>query len=151
VYVVMKHLHLTQSYIGMIVFYSGLLVPLAVFLYTGFVRTLPREYEESARVDGASLLRTFFRIVLPLMRPVTATVAIIIGLITWNDFFHPLIFLNGTNKEPLPLAIYSLAAQYTSQWNVLFAALAISMLPMLVFFLIAQRRLVATLAGGLRG
>ena len=82
-------------------------MPFSVFLYTGFVRALPKEYEEAARVDGAASLRTFRSVVFPLLRPVTGTVAILTGLIIWNDFFLSLIFLNGTDKTPLPVAVYT--------------------------------------------
>ena len=86
----------------MILFYTGLLMPLTVFLYTGFVRTLPRDYEEAAQVDGATQWRTFTRVVLPLLLPVTGTVAVLDALFVWNDFFTQLIFLSGTHNETVP-------------------------------------------------
>ena len=103
-YSVLQHL-LVGSYLGIILLYTGIWMPFSVFLYTGFVRALPKEYEEASTVDGASTLRTFRKVVFPLLRPVTGTVAIFTGLIIWNDFFLSLIFLNGTNKTPLPVAV----------------------------------------------
>jgi raffinose/stachyose/melibiose transport system permease protein len=150
-YSAMRKLHLVGTTVGMVLLYVGLLMPLAVFLYAGFIRTLPREYEEAAQVDGAGLLRTFFRIVFPLLRPITGTVAVLAALFTWNEFFLPLIFLGGTKSEPLPVAIYAFVGEFTSQWNLICAAVGISVLPMLIFFLIAQKQLIRGFAGGIRG
>ena len=75
----MRHLGLVGTYLGMIVLNVGLLMPLTVFLYTGFIRALPRDYEEAAQVDGAGILRTYARVVFPLLRPVTGTVAVLTG------------------------------------------------------------------------
>ena len=86
-YVAMRHLGLVGNYLGMIVLNVGLLMPLTVFLYTGFIRALPRDYEEAARVDGAGILRIYARVVFPLLRPITGTVAVLIGIFIWNDFF----------------------------------------------------------------
>jgi raffinose/stachyose/melibiose transport system permease protein len=151
IYVVMRNLHLTGSYVGMIILYAGLLMPLSVFLYTGFVRALPREYEESARVDGAGLVRTFARVVFPLLRPVTGTTAVLTGIFIWNDFFNPLIFLGGTKKATLPVTIYSFVGENISKWNVIFAGVIISILPVLAFYLLAQRQLIRGFSGGIRG
>jgi raffinose/stachyose/melibiose transport system permease protein len=150
-YVLMRKVDLIGSYLGMTVLWVGFATPLTVFLYTGFVRTLPREYEEAAQVDGASLFHTFVRVVFPLLRPVTGTVAILVGLLVWNDFFFSLIFLGGSNRQTLPVAIYSFVGEYVTQWNLVFAAVAIALLPMLAFFLFAQRHLIRGFAGGIRG
>ena len=88
---------------------------------------LPKEYEEASRVDGATSLRTFRKVVFPLLRPVTGTVAIFTGLIIWNDFFLSLIFLNGTNKTPLPVAVYTFVGAFASRWNLIFAAVIVSL------------------------
>jgi raffinose/stachyose/melibiose transport system permease protein len=150
-YVAMRHLHLTSTLFGMAVLYTGLFMPLTVFLYTGFIRTLPREYEEAAQVDGAGLLRTFARVVFPLLYPITGTVAILAGLTIWNDFFVPLIFLSGSKNETLPVAIYSFAGEYSTEWNKVFAGVAVSILPILAFYLFAQRQMIRGFSGGIRG
>jgi raffinose/stachyose/melibiose transport system permease protein len=149
-YAVLRHLHLVGSYFGIILLYTGIWMPFSVFLYTGFVRALPKEYEEAARVDGASMLRTFRRVVFPLLRPVTGTVAIFTGLSIWNDFFLSLIFLNGTNKVPLPVAVYTFVGAFASRWNLIFAAVIVSLLPVLIFFLFAQRQLIRGFTGGIK-
>ena len=151
IYVVMRDLGLVGTYQGMIILYTALLMPLTVFLYTGFIRALPREYEEAAQVDGATLMRTFFRVVFPLMRPVTATVALLTGIIIWNEFFVPLIFLTGSDKQPLNVAIYSFVGENLTQWNVIFAAVLISLAPIAAFYIFAQKGLIKGFAGGIRG
>jgi raffinose/stachyose/melibiose transport system permease protein len=151
IYVAMRSLHLVPSYFGQILLEIGLLMPLTVFLYTGFVRALPREYEEAAQVDGAGMLRTFIRNLFPLLRPVTGTVAVLTGIVVWNDFFLPVIFLSGSHYMPLPVAVYSFVGDYLSQWNFIFAAVIIAILPILGFYLFAQRQLIRGFSGGIRG
>lgn len=150
IYAVMRHAGLLGTQLGMIVLYSGLLMPLAVFLYTGFTRSLPREYEEAAQVDGSSRFQTFTRIIFPLLGPATGTVAILAGLIIWNDFFTALIFLSGSSNATLPVVIYGFVGANVSAWNVIFAAIVISMLPVLAFYLFAQRRFIQGFAGGIK-
>jgi raffinose/stachyose/melibiose transport system permease protein len=151
IYVAMRSFGLVPSYAGMILLNIGLLMPLTVFLYTGFVRTLPKEYEEAAQVDGAGLIRTFIRVVFPLLRPITGTVAVLTGVITWNEFFLPLIFTSGSNYQTLPVSIYSFVGEYTTQWNFVFAAVVIALAPALAFYLFAQKQLIQGFAGGIRG
>ena len=150
-YVGLRALGLVGNYAGMIVLWVGVMMPLAVFLYTGFVRQLPRDYEEAARMDGAGTLRTFLRVVFPLLRPVTGTVAILTGMFIWNDFFASLIFLGGTDYETLPVAIYSFVGEYVTQWNLVFAAVVIALAPLVAFFIVAQRQMIRGFAGGIRG
>jgi raffinose/stachyose/melibiose transport system permease protein len=149
-YVVMNHLGISSSYVGMILLQSGLLMPLSVFLYTGFVRTLPRDYEEAAYVDGAGRLRTFFFVVFPLLLPITGTVAVLTGVIVWNDFFLQLIFLAGSAKQTIPVAIYSFVGEYTTNWSLVFATVLLSIIPILVFYLFAQRQLIRGFSGGIK-
>ncbi len=151
VYVMLRKLHLIGTYAGMIILWVGILTPLTVFLYTGFVRTLPRDYEEAARMDGAGLWRTYLRVVFPLLRPITGTVAILTGLFIWNDFFVSLIFLGGSNHQTLPVAVYTFVGDYVTRWNLVFATVIIALLPLLAFFLIAQKQMIRGFSGGIRG
>jgi len=149
-YIGARNLGLVGSPLGMIVIYTGQLLPLSVFLYTGFFRRLPREYEEAATIDGATRLQVFSRVVLPLMSPATGTVAILAGLICWNDFFTALIFLNGTQWQTLPVVMYNYVGSLVSQWNLIFAVVIISMVPILAFYVFAQKRFIQGYAGGLK-
>jgi raffinose/stachyose/melibiose transport system permease protein len=150
-YVEARTLGLTGSPWGMIVVYTGVLMPLSVFLYGGFFRRLSTDYEEAAVIDGASRAMVFIRIVFPLMGPATGTVAILAGLIVWNDFFTALVFLNGSQWQTLPVAMYNFVGGLVSQWNLIFAVVLISMVPILAFYFVAQKRFIQGYAGGLKG
>jgi raffinose/stachyose/melibiose transport system permease protein len=149
-YVEARNLGLVGSKIGMIIIYTGVLLPLSVFLYAGFFRTLPHEYEEAATIDGASRIQTFLRVVFPLMSPATGTVSILAGLIVWNDFFTPLIFLNGSDSQTLPVVMYNYVGALVSQWNMIFAIVLISMVPILAFYVVAQKKFIQGFSGGLK-
>lgn len=148
---VLNSLGLTGTRPGVILVYTGFMMPLTVFLYAGFMRGVPYEYEEAAEVDGAGPLRLYWRVIFPLVRPVTWTVAILTGLFVWNDLFVSLVFLSGTSNATLPVALYSFAEVSLGQWQLVFAAVGIAILPALVFYLLAQRRIVAGFAGGIKG
>lgn len=150
-YIGARTIGLTGSLWGMVILYTGMLLPLSIFLYAGFFRSLGTEYEEAATIDGASRAQIFFRIVLPLMSPATGTVAILAGLIVWNDFFTSLIFLGGSANQTLPVAMYYYIGSLVSSWNKIFAIVIVSMIPILAFYLFAQKRFIQGFAGGLKG
>tara|TARA_R110002051_G_scaffold325483_1_gene428132 strand:- start:6716 stop:7537 length:822 start_codon:yes stop_codon:yes gene_type:complete len=136
---------------SLIIFYIGLQMPFSVFLYTGFLRSLPREYEEAAWIDGASTFRTFWQVVFPLLRPITGTVVILNGIFVWNDFLTPLLYLSGTPNQTIPVAIFSFIDQYVSDWSLVFAGLTIGVAPILLVFFILQKTVIRGFAGGLKG
>jgi len=150
-YVIFLKLGLIGSYLGMIILWIGIFSPLTVFLYTGFVRSLPRDYEEAARVDGAGTIRIYLRVVLPLLRPITGTVAILTGLFIWNDFFVSLIFLSGSKHQTLPVAVYTFVGEYLTQWQLVFATVLIALAPVFLFFVVAQKQMIRGFSGGIRG
>lgn len=137
----MQKLGLVGSYLSVILYYVGTFMPLAVAMYVSFLRVVPRQCEEAAQIDGAHWITIFTRVVFPLLRPATGTVAILAGLLIWNDFFAPLIFLSGSAHATLPVVIYSLVGGLGSQWNVIFASITISVLPLIAIFLIGQRQM----------
>jgi raffinose/stachyose/melibiose transport system permease protein len=151
VYIGARTLGLVGSMWGLIIVYVGTLMPLAVFLYAGFFRGLGREYEEAAAIDGAGPARVFFSVVLPLMAPATGTVAILTGLIVWNDFFTALIFLGGSDSQTLAVSMYYYVGSLVSAWNKIFAIVIVSMVPILALYLFAQKRFIQGFAGGLKG
>jgi raffinose/stachyose/melibiose transport system permease protein len=151
IYVALRQVGLLGTHAGAILLYAGLLLPLSVFLYTGFVRALPRDYEEAAFIDGASRWQAFTRIIFPLLSSVTGTVAVLTALIVWNDFFTQLVFFGGgANNRTLPVAIYSFVGEYESQWNVVFAAVAIALAPVLALYFFAQGSLIQGFTGGIK-
>lgn len=149
-YIGARALGLLGSPVGMAVIYVALLMPLAVFLYGGFIRALPTEYEEAATIDGAGPLRTYVQVVFPLLAPATGTIAIMTGIIVWNDFFTPLIFLNGSEAATLPVVVYSYVNGIIVQWNNIFAVLIVALLPITVLYLIMQKRFIQGFSGGLK-
>ena len=144
----MHDLQLINTYYGVILLYIAVNLPFVIFLYTGFIKTVPRELEEAAVLDGASPMRIFWLVVFPLLRPVTATVAITSALTTWNDFFIPLIFLQRDGMQTLPLAIYDFVGQFNNNWSLIFASVIISSLPLIALFLILQRYFIKGIAAG---
>jgi raffinose/stachyose/melibiose transport system permease protein len=150
-YAFMVNVGLAGTRLGLIIIYVGLLLPLAVFLYTGFLRGLPSAYEEAARVDGASSLRILRQIVFPLVRPVTGAVAILTGLFVWNDFFTPLVYVGGTSNETLPVAVYSFVGRYSTDWSLIFASAAIALAPVIVIYALTQRYVMKGFVSTLRG
>jgi raffinose/stachyose/melibiose transport system permease protein len=150
IYVALRQIGLLGTQAGAILLYTGLLLPLSVFLYTGFIAALPRDYEDAAFIDGASHWQAFIRVVFPLLWGITATVAVLTSLIVWNDFFTQLVFFGGgVNNRTLPVAIYNFVGEYESQWNVVFAAVAIALAPVLALYLFAQRNLIKGFTGGI--
>ena len=150
-YIGARSVGLTGNALGMILLWIGILIPLSVFLYASFFRGLTTEYEEAAVIDGASPTQAFFRVVLPLMAPATGTVAILAGLIVWNDFFNSLIFLGGSTTQTLPVAMYTYVGGLVSAWNKIFAVVIISMVPILLFYMFAQKKFIQGFAGGIKG
>jgi len=150
-YKVMKDAGLLGSYTSMVLFYTGLQMPFTIFLYTGFLRALPREYGEAALVDGATHLQSFMRVTFPLLRPITGTVIILNAVFVWNDFLTPLVYLGGTPNETLPVVVYQFVGQYVSNWGYVFAAVVLASLPILLVFLLLQRYVIKGFASGLKG
>lgn len=150
-FVAMTNSGLGGTRVGLVLVYLGMLLPLSIFLYTAFFRRMPVDYEQAALVDGASRVQVFVDVVLPLMRPVTGTVAVLCGLLVWNDFFTPLTFVGGTDKVTLPVAIYSFVGQYTSQWQLIFASIVIALAPIMLVYLVFQRYIIRGFASGVRG
>jgi raffinose/stachyose/melibiose transport system permease protein len=150
VYIGAKTLGLLGTPWGMGIIYMGMLMPLSILLYTGFIRTLPYEYEEAAYIDGSSRIRTFTQVVFPLLSPVTGTVAIMTGIIIWNDFFTPLIFMAGSDSPTLGLVIYNFVGGIVTEWNQVFAILIMAMLPMTFLYLVFQKKFIQGFAGGIK-
>ncbi|CAH0121484.1 L-arabinose transport system permease protein AraQ [Paenibacillus sp. CECT 9249] len=147
-FLLMKQLQLFNSPWSLILVFTAAGLPLSILICTGFFRTLPKELEESARIDGCSELGILLRIVAPLMRPALGTVMIINFITAWNDFFFPLIFIQDEARKTIPVGMLTLFSEYSADWSVLFAGLTLSALPMIVLFLIASRQFMDGLTAG---
>jgi raffinose/stachyose/melibiose transport system permease protein len=150
-FLIMKNLQLINTYQGLILLHTNGAV-FAIFLYTGFIRAMPRDLEEAAFVDGASSFRTFWQIVFPLLRPVTATLVIFNTIWIWNDFLLSYLFLPSTDKATLTMQVYNGVGQYYTDWSIMMPVLVLAILPMVIFYLFMQRHIVGGLTtGSLKG
>lgn len=146
-------IHLLGTLPGLILFYLGSHLPLAIFLYTGFIRTVPVEIEESADMDGAGKWTIFRKIVFPLLKPITATVIIFKSMGIWNDFLNPLILMQGSVKGyTITLGIFAGIGPYGSNWGFVFAFVVIASAPILLLYFFMQKQFISGLtAGALKG
>ncbi|NOX61306.1 MAG: carbohydrate ABC transporter permease [Chloroflexi bacterium] len=147
-YRLMKALHLINTYHGIILIYVAISLPMAVFLYTGFIKGINTELEEAALVDGAGPFRMFWQVIFPLLKPVTSTVVIMNVLSLWNDFFIVLLYLPRQEMRTLQLAIFTFVGQYNRDYTLIMAAVILSIAPMIMLFLLLQKQFVAGIAGG---
>lgn len=146
----LRQLGIANTRPGMIAVYTGTYLSIAIFFMTGFIRTLPFELEEAARIDGAAPWTVFRCIVLPMLRPVIATATIMVMLFVWSDVFYAFFVLGGGADATLPLNLYQVAsaALYLNNWHLIFAYIVLMSLPMLAVFVIAQRRIVSGITSG---
>lgn len=135
---------------GMIAVYTGMYLSTAIFFMTGFIRSIPGELEEAARIDGAKPVRIFLRIILPLLRPVIATATIMVMLYAWSDIFYAFFVLGGGDAATLPINLYQVAGAqlYLNNWHLIFAYVVVMSLPMVAVFLVAQRKIVSGITSG---
>lgn len=141
-------LHIKNSLFGLSFVYAGLGVSMAIFLYHGFVKGIPLELEEAAAIDGCSRLKTFFYLILPMLKPITATICITNVLWVWNDFLLPLISISKNEKYSLLLSTNTLFGQYSSDWSAILSALILSALPVIVFYAIFQKQILKGITEG---
>jgi raffinose/stachyose/melibiose transport system permease protein len=140
-FTLMRNLDLLDSLTGLILVYTAIRIPFAVFIFANFMRVLPAELEEAARVDGAGEWRILFQIILPVVKPAISIVAIFTAIAIWNDFFFPLIFIFDDSYKTVPLAISSFVGQFRTDWGLVFASLAISMAPILIMYILLARQI----------
>lgn len=141
-----KHLHLLNSLWGLILFYTALTLVFNTFLLRSFFEGLPKELEDSARIDGASLFTIYARIVMPLSKPALATIIIFTFLMTWDEFVMALTFLGDSIKFTLPIAIALFQGQFLTQWGLVFAATTIAVIPVIAIFIAFQRYFIKGIA-----
>jgi multiple sugar transport system permease protein len=137
-YVLMKSLGLIDKLSALII--PGVLGgPFGTFLLRQFFMTIPGELEDAARMDGADYLTIYSQIIMPLAKPALATLAVFVFLQTWNDFLWPLVLINSSERKTLPVGIAGMVGQFNTEWGLLMAGAALSVVPMLVIFIAAQR------------
>lgn len=146
-YFTMLVLHLNNTYLGIISVFIAYTLPLSIFLYTGFIRTVPREIDEAATIDGSGPLQMFFRIIFPLLAPVTVTVIVFNFIGVWNDVSTYLYFAGG-DKWPLPMTVFLFYGKFSQRWDLLFADILIAIVPCLIFFIAGQKYMVSGITAG---
>lgn len=143
-----KGLNLPGNQVTIAFFYVGFGVALSTFLYHGFISNIPYELDEAAAIDGATPFTTFRKIILPMLGPVTATVAIINALWIWNDFLLPSIVLLENDQKTIPLRTFVFYGKYTSDYGMAMAGLLLSVIPILVFYFLMQKRIISGISAG---
>lgn len=145
---VLQELGLFKTMTGIVLVEVALGFPFCVLLYRSFMVSIPREIDEAAIIDGYGGFRLFFRIILPLLQPVTATVVVVQSVAIFNDFVNPLYFFPGSDNVTVQLTLYNFTSQFVSQYNLLFTNILIITIPMLVLFLVFNKRIVAGMTAG---
>ena len=149
----MSVIHLSGSKVGLGIQYWGFGIPMATFIFYNFMKTIPRELDESAHIDGASTIRTFISVIFPLLKSVTVTVIVLDVMWIWNDFLLPLLMVNSSNNtKTLVLAAYTFVGQMNAKWQFAMTAMVLTVLPSIVVFVFLQKYIVeGVVAGAVKG
>lgn len=147
-YKVVLGLGIKNSLVGLSLIYAGMGESMAIFIYHGFVKSIPVEMEEAAKIDGCSDIQLFFRIVLPMLKPTTATICITNILWVWNDFLLPLIVLSDSKKYTLLISTNTLFGQYSSDWAAILSALILAALPAVILYIAFQKQIIGGITDG---
>jgi raffinose/stachyose/melibiose transport system permease protein len=135
------------THYGLIFMYIGFGVSMSIFLYHGFIKGIPQEVEEAATIDGCSKWQTYTKIVLPLLKPTTVTVAVLNSIWIWNDFLLPFLTLNKSIRT-IPLAMNNFFGAFSKQWELAMAALVLSIIPIIIFYFFVQKHIIAGIVQG---
>jgi len=140
---------LLRTHGGLILAYLGFGCSLSIFMYHGFIKSIPYELEEAASIDGCGRIRTFYTIIHPILRPIHATVLVLNSIWIWNDYLLPLLILGKSGRVmTIPLAVSNFAGAYVKQWDLMLTAILMSMIPVVIFFLLAQRSIIKGMVQG---
>jgi raffinose/stachyose/melibiose transport system permease protein len=140
---------LLRSYSGIVLAYIGFGVSQSIFMFHGFIKSIPLELEEAAIIDGCGRGEIFYRIIFPILKPIQATVLVLNGIWIWNDYLLPLLILGKGNKVmTIPLAVSNFAGAYVKQWDLILTAILMAMIPIVIFFLIAQKSIIKGMVAG---
>lgn len=147
----MKTLHLQNTYLGIILEFGTLGIPFLVFLYYGFFEGIPQEMDEAAVIDGCTPFQLFFRVIFPLLKPATVTGFVLNFLGAWNDFVTPLYLLSDNKKFGMTNSIYNFFGEHFNDWNMIFADIVLTIIPILIIYLVGQKYIVSGTAGAVKG
>jgi len=151
-FILMRDLRLLDTYWSLILVYTASGLPSAIFILTGFFRTLPRDLDNAARIDGAGELSVLIRVMLPLVRPALAIVTVYNIIPIWNDFFFPLVFIHHDRLKTLPLGLTVFFGEFATNWALLFAGLTLAAAPVIgLYILMSQQFIKGLTAGAVKG
>ncbi|MBM7650810.1 carbohydrate ABC transporter permease [Neobacillus cucumis] len=148
IYIFLKNLGLTNSYLGLIIPYSTFTLPLSIWILVTFFRKIPLDLEEAAKIDGATLMQTFWKVIMPLALPGIFTTAILVFIAAWNEFFFALTINTDDKYKTVPIGIAMFQGQFTIPWGEIAAATVVVSVPLVIMVLIFQRRIVSGLTSG---
>ncbi|PPR49716.1 MAG: L-arabinose transport system permease protein AraQ [Alphaproteobacteria bacterium MarineAlpha5_Bin5] len=143
-----KELNLMNTHLGLIIIYSGLNAPFATFLIRSYMIKLPEELFDAARVDGANTLQLFFKIALPISWPVFLTAGLVVGLAVWNEFLFALTFMQDDEKKPMATILFAFQSRFENNWGLVSASAVMMAAPVVILFLLFQKRFIAGLTSG---
>lgn len=147
-FIILSKAHLLNSYWSLIIPYIAFGLPMAVFLFTSFMESLPRELEEAAAIDGCGIYQMFWRIIFPLIRPAIATVSIFTFISSWNELMFAVTFINKTEYKTLTVGIMSMVGAYTTKWGEIGAGLMIATIPTVIMYLLLSEQVQKSLVAG---
>lgn len=142
------HIQMLDNKLGLVYMYIGFGASMAVFLYHGFVKSIPISLEEAATIDGCNKFGVFWKIVFPMLKPTTMTVIILDVIWIWNDYLLPSLVLSSKANRTIPLSTFSFFGQFTIQWNMAMAGLVLTIIPVVIFYLCAQKYIIKGVAAG---
>lgn len=145
----LQRLHIYDSLWALLVLYTAFRIPFTTFLIRAYLIDMPREMDEAAYVDGATRTQIFWRLVLPVCRPILVSAALLQALFAWNEFAFALVFISDSDRKTLPVGLMDMQSRLLTEWPVQFAGLTMAALPMIVLFLIGQRQFLRGLTEGM--
>ena len=148
IYVIFRDIGLLDTYLGLVLAFTALNLPLAVFFYTGFIGSIPVDLDEAAKLDNCSDFQIFFHVIRPLLGPATATLSLFVMLMVWNDFTYPLLLLTDEDKFTVMISVYRFVGNHNLSPEDLFPAAVLGSLPLLLLFIVFQRRIVSGVTAG---
>lgn len=137
-----------ENWFGVVLLYVVFYMPMNILLYSGYLVNIPLALEEAAKVDGASIWKTYWSVIFPVMKPMHATVAVLTALSVWNDVMTPLVIMAGKEWNTLPLAQLNFQSQFGTNYNLAFASYLLSLIPILIFYLICQKQILDGVVNG---
>ncbi len=145
---VLQKLHLMDSLLGLTLLYSALVTPFSIFLYYGFISSIPREVDEASIIDGCNGFSLFWKIVFPLLKPVTVTVLILNFMNSWNDFITPFYIMNSSAKMPLTTMVYSFFGIFQRSWHYVSVMMVLIVVPVIVVYALGQKYIISGMTAG---